>query len=201
MGHPAKHDKTHAKTHAHHGTLARTQPQAPGPKGVQTGALQANKVVQGSQIVSFAEGKAGKRFGDGECFDLVDKALRHAGAKSAADFGRITDDANYKWGKQVSLSQLQPGDVIQFRNYRFDRKITRADGSWNTDFNGRPHHTAIVASVDGDGAVTVLEQNAPKGGPVQKTQLFFSDSNKSSGGTKTTITVKGHFWFYRPEAR
>ncbi len=142
-----------------------------------------------------------KHVGSGECFDLADQALRRAGAKSAADYGRVTPNADYRWGKPTTLAQLRPGDIIQFRHYRYDRKMTRADGSWRSAYEERPHHTAIVVSVDGDGAVTVLEQNAPPGSSVHRTQLFFADFDKTSGGTRTTIKVTGHFWFYRPETR
>ena len=33
--------------------------------------------------------------GSGECFDLVDKVLKDAGARSAADFGRVTSTATW----------------------------------------------------------------------------------------------------------
>jgi hypothetical protein len=59
----------------------------------------------------------------------------------------------------------------------------------------------IVDTVDGNGAVTVLEQNAPKGSAVRRSQLFFSDSTTKDGNRKTTIKVQGSFWFYRPQAK
>jgi surface antigen len=99
---------------------------------------------------------------------------------------------------------LQPGDVIQFRNYSYEREIVieRADETvTRQDAQDRPHHTAIVQSVDGNGAVTVLEQNAPDGSPVGRTQLFFTSGTTTSGNQTTTIRVHGTFWFYRPEAR
>jgi hypothetical protein len=54
--------------------------------------------------------------------------MRHAGqprvgsrgAKVAADYGSITPDADHIWAPSVTLAQLQPGDVIQFRDYTFD---------------------------------------------------------------------------------
>ena len=73
----------------------------------------------------------------------------------------------------MSLTDLQPGDVIQFRDYTFHRVVvTETDSSTVTDeLDGdRPHHTAIVQSVDGNGAVTVLEQNAPDGSAVSRTR-------------------------------
>jgi CHAP domain-containing protein len=184
------------------GTLARTEMLPPGPVGLQAkgGAAKSGSGVSGDQVVSFARNRMGQRVGSGECFDLADQALRNAGAKSAADFGTVAPDADYVWGSSVGLSDVRPGDIIQFRDYRYDRTIETETGV-DTNFQERPHHTAIVERVDGQGALTVLEQNAPQGTPVQRSQLFFSNSTTSGGGRTTTITVQGRFWFFRPQPR
>jgi hypothetical protein len=184
------------------GTLARTQMPPPAPVGLQAkdGPGKTGTAVSGDQVVSFARARMGQRVGKGECFDLVDAALRNAGAKSAADFGTVADNADYVWGNRVSLSDVRPGDIIQFRNYRYDRTIDTATRT-DTDFQERPHHTAIVETVNGQGAITVLEQNVPEGGPVQRSQLFFSNTSAGAGGRTTTIKVHGRFWFYRPQPR
>jgi hypothetical protein len=54
--------------------------------------------------------------------------------------------------------------------------------------------------VDGNGAVTVLEQNAPEGSAVSRNTLYFTAGTTTSGHQTTTITVRGTFWFYRPQA-
>jgi hypothetical protein len=184
------------------GTLARTETPSPGPVGLQAkgGSGKTAPPPLGDQVVAFARGKIGQRVGSGECFDLADQALRGAGAKSAADFGVVTPNADYVWGTSVSLANVQAGDIIQFRNYRYDRTIDTATRT-DTDFQERPHHTAIVERVDGQGALTVFEQNAPAGSAVQRTQLFFSNVNTDSGGTKTTIVVTGTVHFYRLQPR
>jgi hypothetical protein len=156
------------------------------------------------QIVSFARRRRGERVGDGECFTLVDRALRDAGAKRARDLGPVTPTADYVWGTAVTLAELQPGDVIQFRDYEYAvevRTSTDEEESEEAETQGRPHHTAIVENVDGNGAVTVLEQNAPPGSSVRRTRLFFTNSRTESGSTTTTVRVRGSWWFYRPEAR
>ena len=84
----------------------------------------------------------------------------------------MTPDADYVWGSRVNLADVQSGDIIQFRNYHYDRTIDTAT-STDTDFQERPHHTAIVGSMGANGAITVLEQNVPDGSPVQRSQLFF----------------------------
>jgi hypothetical protein len=202
MGTPGPVNEADAPIVIDSGTLARTQSPAPGPIGLNapSGTPRSNQASMGAQIVALAQARVADTVGDGECFALVDQALRGAGAKSASDFGRVTPNGNYVWGKPISVAELRPGDIIQFRNYRYDRTVktsTRID----TDFRESPHHSAIVQSVDGGGAVTVLEQNVPKGGSVQSTQLFVSSSNTTDGGTTTTIKVRGTLWFYRPQSR
>lgn len=157
------------------------------------------------QILSLPRRRRGERVGDGECFTLADRALRGAGARSAGDYGSVTPDADYVWGTSIAASQLRPGDIIQFRDYRYDREVVTetSDGATDTvqDFQEREHHTAIVESVGANGAVTVLEQNSPDGAPVTRNQLFLSGGTTTSGRTRTTITVRGQVWCYRPQAR
>jgi CHAP domain-containing protein len=189
------------------GTSARIDSPTPGPIGLDArrgGASKQSQATIPEQIVSFARGRRGSRVGDGQCFALADRALRNAGARSAADYGSITPTADYQWGTSVTLAELRPGDVIQFRDYSYERTdVTETDRETRTQRHSesRPHHTAIVESVGQNGEVTVLEQNAPDGSSVHTMHLYFSDSTNTSGNTTTTITVQGTFWFYRPEAR
>ena len=188
------------------GTLARIGSPEPGPIGLdsKSGDAKATQPSMAERIVSYARRNRGGRVGDGECYTLVNRALGAANAKTARDFGPVSPDADYTWGTSVALAELQPGDVIQFRDYTFKRvDVTVDDSGTTTDEQegDRPHHTAIVQSVDGNGAVTVWEQNAPDGSPVTTTQLFFTSRRTTSGHRTTTITVRGTFWFYRPEAR
>jgi len=187
------------------GTSARTEAPAPGAVGLNGGSRPpAAGGSMAERIVAFARGRLAAKVGDGQCFTLTDRAVRGAGAKSAADFGEITPDANYTWGQTVSLSDLQPGDIIQFRDYDFTRTVVtdNASGTSTSETGGdRPHHTAIVERVGANGSLTVLEQNVPRRSPVLRSQLFFTNSTTRSGGTTTTIRVQGTFWFYRPQAR
>ena len=185
------------------GTTARTDSPTPAPVGLDSTSGDVKTGSMADQIVGFARRQQGSRVGKGECFDLADQALRGAKAKSAADYGKISRNADYTWGTPVTLADLQPGDVIQFRNYIYTSTVvTKTDKETTTDEVDvdRPHHTAIVESVGDNGAVTVLEQNAPDGSPVARTVLYFKDSTTTSGRKTTTIKVTGKFWFFRPEA-
>jgi hypothetical protein len=187
------------------GTLTRAESPPPGPIGLDAkGGTKDAAPSMVERILSFARRNRGDRVGDGECFTLADRALRGAAAKSAADYGTVTADGDYVWGSAVNLSDLRPGDIIQFRGYRYDREIvteTSSEVITEQDSQERPHHTAIVQSVDGNGAVTVWEQNSPERSPVTTTQLFFTSRTVTSGSRRITIQVRGTFWFYRPEAR
>lgn len=130
----------------------------------------------GQQVHSFARNRLGQQVGNGECFDLADRSLRAAGARSAEDYGQVTPDGDYQWGDSIDLVQVQAGDVLQFRNYSVTVRVvvtqvrTFRDGSteeseeekWET--YERPHHTAIVSQRLGGGRLRVLEQNAPSPG-------------------------------------
>ena len=188
------------------GTLARIGSPTPGSIGVgaQSGEARTLSPKTSNLIVSFARRHMGVRVGNGECFTLVDRALRNAGAKSAADFGPVGPDENYIWGTSINLSELRPGDVIQFRDYACTHRVdteTDKGTAWQERREERGHHTAIVQQVGGNGAVTVLEQNSPKGSPVVRTELFFADGRITSRHRTATITVEGTFWFYRPHPR
>jgi hypothetical protein len=177
----------------------------PGPTGLHAkGGGTATAPSMADQIVGYVRRQSGTRVGDGECFTLANRALQAAHAKSARDYGTVTPTADYTWGAATTLANLQPGDVIQFRDYGYERKdVTETDRETKTTEHSerRPHHTAIVQSVDGNGAVTVVEQNSPVRSAVRRTQLFFTSRSFKTGNTTTTITVDGTVWFYRPEAR
>jgi hypothetical protein len=187
------------------GTSARTETPPPGPIGMDAPSGGGTSAGVADRILGFARRQRGSRVGNGECFTFADRALSNSGARSASDYGTVTPSADYVWGSAVSLSDLQAGDVIQMRDYRYDREVSVSNpdgsGSTDTDFEERPHHTAIVESLGGNGEVTVLEQNAPTGSAVRRSQLFFKDSDTTAGRRKTKIKVQGTFWFYRPQAR
>jgi hypothetical protein len=190
------------------GTSARIDHHPPGPIGFDSrggGRARPSSASISEQVLAFARRHRSEQVGDGECFALADQALRTAGGKSAADYGDVSRDADYVWGAAVSLADAQPGDVIQFRDYRYDRRIDieHSDGSseWKEDEQKRDHHTAVVERVGANGELTVLEQNAEGRKYVVRTTLFFSNRHETHGGRTTTIRVSGTFRFYRGQPR
>ena len=189
------------------GTLPRAGTPPPGSIGLDNtgGSKGAPQQSLSDRILAFARQRLGQVHGDGECFTLADDALRNAGAKSAADFGKVGPDLDYAWGQAVARTALQPGDIIQMRDYRADinTETNNPDGSSEADTHAeeRPHHTAIVESVGTEGRVTVLEQNFPDGSPVTRSVLHLTNRTSTSGATKTEVVVQGKFWFYRPKTK
>jgi hypothetical protein len=181
----------------------------------------------GQKVVTFAAGKRGQTVGRGECYDLADEALTRAGAKSASSYGKITDDADYEWGRRIELKDVEAGDILQLRDHkiviRTDTTIKKvfANGGWdesekwNEQAFRRGHHTAIVGVNEGNGVLEVYEQNVKPGGkkvqrqtlyvrsqmPSTKTETRMEGKTRVTITTKTTTTVEGTVWAYRPEAR
>jgi hypothetical protein len=129
--------------------------------------------------------------GNAECWDLLEEALKFAGAKTSQYFnggpGINMSNLNYVWGREIRLKDVQPGDLIQFRNYectikkrdlidvmnrdRIDMNhneridINELGKQWGADeiifYQERSHHSAIAASNPGLGFLRVYEQNIP----------------------------------------
>jgi hypothetical protein len=200
------------------GTLARMGSPRPGAVGLgakggskeaghSAPAPAAPPIDMGAQIVAWTRGRLDLHVPDGQCFALVDQALRAAGARSAGDYGPVTGDADYVWGSPTDPGDLQPGDVIQFRNYRCTRSRATEEfegtvPAGEPETEERLHHTAIVQRVSDDGGVWVLEQNSPVGAPVREIKLYFASATLTSGRDITTIEVEAEqIWYYRPQPR
>jgi hypothetical protein len=102
------------------------------------------------KVLKFTEDQQGKTVGNGECWTLAAEALASAGARRPGvngvgplDFGR----------KLEPRETILPGDVVQFEKAKFVHKTEKAESSAVL-----PHHTAVVAKVDGK-TVTLLHQN------------------------------------------
>ncbi|MGQ0633660.1 MAG: hypothetical protein ACT4QC_03540 [Planctomycetaceae bacterium] len=107
------------------------------------GGTTAGMPALNEKIYEFVSNSLGQQVGDGECYTLAVDALEYAGAEPA-----IRND----FGTEVPLSQLQPGDVLQFWSARL---VSPVLGTWQL---GTPGHTAVVGEVAGL-VVTVYQQN------------------------------------------
>lgn len=165
---------------------------------VQTSGGAAPK--DGQAVLDFAKSKKGQKVGSGECFDLADQALKKNGFKTASDYGEVTPDGDYKWGKPVPLDESKPGDVLQFRDYE-NKTRTENDKEWKEETQSRPHHTAVVVANDGNGNITVLEQNAPKGSKVTQRVIHVGNGTSQDGDNTVTQETSGTINAYRPEPK
>jgi len=186
----------HARSGAHHGQ--RRPDQAP---------------TLGDKLVAFALSQQGQQVGSGECFDLAMQGLTKAGARSAYMYGDVTPDADYVWGRPVRLADAQPGDVLQFRNFRVVKHIITTtqlpDGrlyrTQTEAMEERDHHTAIVERSEGN-VLSILEQNVDPGGRVvQRNRIDVAshtenEMNEAEASQITTdVEVEGDVRAYRPQ--
>ena len=175
---------------------------------------QKGQLSLAQKVHAFASGRIGKQVGRGDCYDLADQALKHAEAKSAPNFGKITKKANYIWGKEIKLIDAQSGDILQFRNHKIKiitvkkTKRTFLKGGWDEEENRtvkkfkRGHHTAIVAQNKGNGVFVIFEQHVRPPGKravskkVQRNTIYVSEIKngptktvKMQGGEKIEVTT------------
>jgi len=148
-----------------------------------------------SQVLQYCAHNLGTSVGRGECYDLADFALRAAGARSAPDFGTITDDADYVWGTETTLMRAQPGDIVQFRNFRV--RVDNVDG-WREDTRGAPNHTAIIKEILSNGRVMLYEQNVGTGPSARRVQTHTLHL-LAGGFSGDTVTIHGGFHIYHPQ--
>ena len=178
----------------------------PGPIGLDSkgGSAKQSQPSMADQIVSYARRKRGERVGDGECYTLVNRALSAADAKSARDYGTVSPDADYVWGTSVTLTDLQPGDVIQFRDYTFKRvDVTDDDSGTTTDELRETARTTPPSSRAWTATARsrCWEQNAPDGSAGDTHATVLHVQNDHERQPHDDDHREGTFWFYRPEAR
>jgi hypothetical protein len=125
----------------------------------------------GERIVQFCQENKGKQVGAGDCYALAAKALTDAGAKPRFLNPDYPGKEDYVWGELVLYQEatptglkrtgtgkdVQPGDVIQFRDAKWEGKRPGGKGTYSLTFE---HHTAIVSAVvNGGGVVKIYHQN------------------------------------------
>lgn len=141
-----------------------------------------NEDDAGTLVMEFCQGRLGRKVGNGQCASLAAKALEHAGAQGMGrDFPNAGD---YVWGDlvtvvfsdkrkpQTQLDAVCGGDVIQFRNVRFEGRYPGGGTYWMQ----ADHHTAVVESVDtSTQTIQILHQNWNGNKTVRRDALKLSD--------------------------
>lgn len=170
-------------------------------------AITSNAVAKtinaerGRSITKYASSRLGNKVGDGQCATLVNYALRANGCRGSEQ-GPQGPNAHYKWGLKIAESTqwsdgdiggsedfilagytVRSGDIIQFKNVRFQGK-----NYWST----YSHHTAIVQSISGN-EVKVFHQNVGL-----STQSSKQKQRVQQGVLNMTDFTEGTMTFYRP---
>jgi Spy/CpxP family protein refolding chaperone len=127
----------------------------------------ALKPLLNQKVLAYAQAHLGQEVGNGECWTLVDEALKAAGADTSGD-GKCV------FGRSVALTALLPGDLLQFEKTHFEH---REGGRFSAQ--DMPHHSAIVSAVEGR-KVTVLNQNVNGSRKVQYSSFNLDDLQRGS---------------------
>jgi hypothetical protein len=178
---------------------------SPGEENVAVRVKTAAEKTVGQKAVAGSKAKGGIA-----CFALVDHLLKSVGAKSAADFGEVTSNADYVWGEEVELNAVQPGDILQFRDHVINiTTLKLGELKWEVKSEEtlrRPHHTAVVVAVQKDGSVEVVEQNVrPDPKKIRRSVIVRlpegEDTKYRYTTEKSEIKVTGKVRAYRPIAK
>jgi hypothetical protein len=148
-------------------------------------AAHADSVSE--QIVQFCRENKDKQVGDGDCYDLAKYALSTAGARPQFRNPDYPEKGDYVWGDLVLYLEVtetgprrtgegkdvRPGDVIQFRDAKWEGKRPGGKGQYSMTFT---HHTAVVSAVENDGKlVRIYHQNFGGKKVVTEAQLRLDD--------------------------
>lgn len=160
------------------------------------------------KVEAYSRNKAGHHAINGrdgyECTSLVEAALDFANAKSFGDFSQPASE-DYIWGTQIpNLDDLQPGDILQLRDYTSEIRTNSDDGGWRTNTLGRRHHSAIVTKIVQKGVtVEVLEQNVdPDHRKIFSNTIYLKNTVfHATKSSVTHVTVDGKIWAYHPQAK
>ena len=153
------------------------------------GSADGAKTVA-QKVLEFARSKIDSQVGDGECSDLAIEALKSAGGKIPF---RTSTAQELIWGTLVKDPKSgQPGDLIQFRNAKFEVVHQRKTAS--AIYTQRvatisPDHTAVISGNLGNGKLSLLDQNVNGRKTVKERELDL------------TTQIGGSIKVYRPQPK
>jgi hypothetical protein len=155
--------------------------------------LCRSQAAEPAKVVQFCEDHLGQKVGNGECSTLAEEALHAGGFKGIS--GNKPEKGDYVWGHLVytldagtsptaegKLEDIEPGDVIQFRDAFFKSKgRTLSFG----------HHTAVVRSVESDRQTLVILQQNFAGKTVKEGKLHLPSLKKGWIRVYQPVAKKG----------
>ena len=142
----------------------------------------------GEKIVDYCKSHKGQQVDRGECYDLAHQALRSAGAKTGGKDS--PGEGDYTWGDlilvlesaktspkatQGKLGDVRPGDILQFRDAKFEGPLRGRNGRYATIMD---HHTAVVSGVERQGKVVKIYQQNHNGKRVVLHDTLYTDDLK-----------------------
>ncbi len=139
----------------------------------------------------------------GECWDFAEMALSKAGAMTSNDIMvSVTSHGEYKWGNPISLQNAKAGDILQFKRYACEEKITnKKSGEWKTNTTNARHHTAIIMHGQENGAARCFHQNFKQKKTVHRTTFQLHSAKYEKNGLEYEYKVTGTISAYRPMTR
>jgi len=183
------------------------------PAEIEKEKQQANQNLS-IYVVQTAEEMVGSpSVGNKECAALLDDVLTKLGGKSVRDYMHLSPtrdmSQNYQWGDlEPDQSQIRPGDLLQFRDFRTKYTSKKGDDTtWYEQIRG-PQHSSIVVAKNADGSFEVVEQHVKdhitgKESPViLKNHLDIRQRQFSlPDGTAVKVEVSGTLWVYHPAVK
>jgi hypothetical protein len=161
--------------------------------GAAPAPTSAPALSLGAKVLAFCQQRKGEQVGNGECAVLAGQALHSAGARRRSP--DRPEHGDYVWGDLVvfvqpgpslpkleggKLSDIRPGDIIQFRDAKFEHHTANRHASMHFH-----HHTAVVLSSQG-ASVKILQQN------------FGGDRTVRDATLNLNNLKEGWLRFYRP---
>jgi hypothetical protein len=144
-----------------------------------------------------------------ECFDMLDQIYRELDAQHPDELTppgskpRENTKGDYVWGESISLSEVNPGDVLQLRDHKIEIVVdvsTREKYKNGTEIDDgdpragidrrtfkRGHHTAVVLEVHGNGKFVIAEQHIIDPATGKMTTIVRKNDLQTTSRTFTTV--------------
>lgn len=131
---------------------ALTQRHEPPPAQPRQDKLEEFQAAFGARVLTAARTREGSIVGDGQPVSLVHELLGGLGGDALPPVGTRAYGclvyANLANASVQQYDEIRPGDIVTFRNARFQGHKSRLHQKYSTEV-GKPEHVAIVVDWDG----------------------------------------------------